>query len=372
MTRPGNPDPDTVLYVDDEGPNRLIVEALLAGRVPLVSVASAEEALAWLDAHPAAVLVTDHRMPGMSGVELCEVVRERHPLVVRILVTAFSDHDTVVAAVNRGGVDAYLPKPWEPAKFVEAIERAVVRARRQREAAELRAIVRESEQEVQRSLVRGMVMPGVEWAVSKLRDVRRRLVAAAHDPETVEEIAGFIGVVADGLEREVQVGGAPPRRPAEPVSLADVCAVLEPMLLADLCGVARLEVDCPAEVEVLADRVALAAIVMNLVQNAGVVIRTGQGRRGVVRVAAEARGLRVWLRVVDTAPPPPPSLVARIFEPHVGGIGPGVAREIAERAGWPLSFEPGEAGNAFVLELPRAPARSEAAQARDSSAAHRS
>ena len=60
------------------------------------------------------MLLTDQRMPGESGVELLDKARRLHPRIIRILVTAYSDVDTVVESVNTGAVFHYLTKPWDP------------------------------------------------------------------------------------------------------------------------------------------------------------------------------------------------------------------------------------------------------------------
>lgn len=102
-----------ILYVDDEPGNRIVFEQSFAGRFAIDTVASGEEALAALERRSYAVLVTDQRMPGMSGNELLEKVKRQYHDVIRIVITAYDDLHPILRAVNSGLVARYLVKPWD-------------------------------------------------------------------------------------------------------------------------------------------------------------------------------------------------------------------------------------------------------------------
>ena len=91
----------------------------------VVTASSGEEALRVLAERPIAVLVTDQRMRDMTGIALCEEVRERYPAVIRILVTAYSDQATAIDAINRGGVSRYVAKPWRLDEVRQILRNAV-------------------------------------------------------------------------------------------------------------------------------------------------------------------------------------------------------------------------------------------------------
>ncbi len=113
---------DTVLLVDDE-PFVLKTLGRLLRSLP-VEVITAEDALEALDImerHEVSVLLSDEFMPGMSGTELLELVRERHPLTVRIMLTGNDDLSTAVAAINRGDVFRFLNKPWENDELLQCV-----------------------------------------------------------------------------------------------------------------------------------------------------------------------------------------------------------------------------------------------------------
>ncbi len=74
---------------------------------------------------PFAVVLTDQRMPDMSGVEFVTEVWRRHPTTVRMILTGFSDMDAILQAINDGHVYAYITKPWEPDHLKQVMKQAV-------------------------------------------------------------------------------------------------------------------------------------------------------------------------------------------------------------------------------------------------------
>lgn len=106
--------PVRVLFVDDESNIRSVLRRLFR-KAPWESAyaASGEEALALIAESGAPdVVVTDQRMPGMSGVELLGRLRVEHPRTVRIVLSSYTDVETVLGAINDGYVYKFLTKPW--------------------------------------------------------------------------------------------------------------------------------------------------------------------------------------------------------------------------------------------------------------------
>ena len=91
-----------ILYVDDEPANLTTFRYCFDEQFEVLTASGAEEALGILARNPVAVLLADQRMPEMSGAELCQIVRERHPDVVRMILTAYADITAAVAAINAG------------------------------------------------------------------------------------------------------------------------------------------------------------------------------------------------------------------------------------------------------------------------------
>jgi len=125
-----------VWIVDDDRSIRWVIEKALSREgIAFNSFATAQEALDALSGGAPEVLVSDIRMPGLSGLELLNTVKQRHPAVPVIVMTAYSDLDSAVAAFQ-GGAYEYLPKPFDVDQAVELIRRALEESRREAEAAE--------------------------------------------------------------------------------------------------------------------------------------------------------------------------------------------------------------------------------------------
>jgi DNA-binding NtrC family response regulator len=113
-----------VLVVDDEEHIRRLVRAILSRLtrkygVKVTEAANVDEALRVLAAGDAFhLVVSDHSMPGRSGIDLLAEVHEKYPNTARILVTALDQLDIGVEAINRGRVDAFLRKPWQNDAFI--------------------------------------------------------------------------------------------------------------------------------------------------------------------------------------------------------------------------------------------------------------
>jgi len=110
-----------IVYVDDERPNRIVFEQSFGARFNVRALSSGQAALELLRNEPAAVLITDQRMPDMSGHELLVKVKQLYPELIRVVITAYSDLDPILAAVNEGLVARYIIKPWDRAEVEQIL-----------------------------------------------------------------------------------------------------------------------------------------------------------------------------------------------------------------------------------------------------------
>lgn len=115
----------TVLFVDDEVNILKAVQRLLRHEPLEVLCASrAQEALDLLGRHRAQVVVSDQRMPEMSGVDLLSAVRERHPDIVRMMLTGYTEMTIAVEAINRGEIFRLITKPWNDEELKATLRQA--------------------------------------------------------------------------------------------------------------------------------------------------------------------------------------------------------------------------------------------------------
>jgi len=125
-----------VWIVDDDRSIRWVLEKALAREgIPFKTFATAFEVLQALGSSQPQVLVSDIRMPGESGLALLNKVKESYPQIPVIIMTAYSDLDSAVAAFQ-GGAFEYLPKPFDVDHAVELVRRAIDESRRQASADE--------------------------------------------------------------------------------------------------------------------------------------------------------------------------------------------------------------------------------------------
>jgi response regulator RpfG family c-di-GMP phosphodiesterase len=127
----------SVLLVDDEGDILFSLKALLRREFDLFTADSGEEALRILSERPIRVVMSDQRMPGMTGVELLSQVKSLYPHTIRILFTGYADIKAVVDGINRGGLFRYLTKPWDPDDLLEVLRSAAEMYERRAEQAQL-------------------------------------------------------------------------------------------------------------------------------------------------------------------------------------------------------------------------------------------
>ena len=101
-----------LLVVDDEMANLQKLQRTLIGRYDVFPALSASEALNILEKNPVDAIITDQKMPDMTGIELLEISQKNFPNLVRIVLTGFTEVEDLIAAINTGKVHKYITKPW--------------------------------------------------------------------------------------------------------------------------------------------------------------------------------------------------------------------------------------------------------------------
>ncbi|MFE7087203.1 response regulator [Sphingobacterium spiritivorum] len=114
----------TVLYVDDEENNLLSFKATFRLKYEVHTAISGADAIQIVKKNPVNVIITDQRMPEMTGVEFLEEIIKLDPHPMRILLTGYTDMAAVIDAVNKGKIFHYLNKPWSEEELDQTIIRA--------------------------------------------------------------------------------------------------------------------------------------------------------------------------------------------------------------------------------------------------------
>jgi DNA-binding NtrC family response regulator len=136
-----------ILLVDDEPEILFSLQGLLRREFQLYTASSGQEAIEILQEHRIHVVMTDQRMPEMTGVQLMRHVKDEYPEAIRIVFTGYADIRAVVEAINHGGLYRYITKPWDPDELVEVLRDA---AARYDQIAESRRLLRDLRDHVRR------------------------------------------------------------------------------------------------------------------------------------------------------------------------------------------------------------------------------
>jgi response regulator RpfG family c-di-GMP phosphodiesterase len=126
-----------VLYIDDEPHNLTAFKAAFRRDYNIYLAESAEEGRQILDTHDIHVILSDQRMPVMTGIEFFQSILNTHPEPIRILITGYTDVNAVIDAINLGQVYKYLTKPWNENDIRIFIDKAFEVFRLRKENAEL-------------------------------------------------------------------------------------------------------------------------------------------------------------------------------------------------------------------------------------------
>lgn len=114
-----------LLIVDDEPANLRALYRLFREEYEVITASSGAEALELLNQHDFALLITDQRMPGMTGIELLKRIVSIRPRMVRIILTGYTDVEALVEAINCGQVYRYVTKPWDNEDLKLTVKRAL-------------------------------------------------------------------------------------------------------------------------------------------------------------------------------------------------------------------------------------------------------
>ena len=114
-----------ILYVDDEPENLVGFKAALRLDYQILTALNVPQAIDFLNLHPEIRMIfCDQRMPGRTGVDFFEEIRISHPLPVRILITAYTNVESIIDAINKGNIFRYVKKPWTETDLIAAIDEA--------------------------------------------------------------------------------------------------------------------------------------------------------------------------------------------------------------------------------------------------------
>ncbi len=114
-----------ILYVDDETDNLTVFKAAFRRHYNIYVANSAKEGMGILSQFDIQLIITDQRMPGITGIEFLITAVEKHPKIIRMILTGYSDIDVVIQSINQGHIYRYISKPWDKKELKMIIDNAL-------------------------------------------------------------------------------------------------------------------------------------------------------------------------------------------------------------------------------------------------------
>jgi two-component system response regulator PhcR len=381
-----------VLYVDDEKTNRIVFEQSLASDFRILTAPDGATALQLLEQHDIGVVVTDMRMPHMNGEDLLRVVKERWPHVIRIVVTAYSDIDPILRAINEGLVARYILKPWVRAELVQVLRWAIEASALGRDSAEIHRRLLETERlatlgSISALLVHDLRQPlaaiignielldALTDLAPTLREALRHVELDARTRRSATARLDELGAILSDMRTasellSTMIGNlrdlSRPRDASQPALAADPLQVVRhAMSVCQPLAInlhAQIDYNGPRELpRVRMSPTELAQVLINLVTNGAQAVAARGGEQGHVHIAARETGGMVELQVRDDGVGIPNEVLARIgtpfFTTRTEGTGLGVAQcqRLVGTAGgrFHIESEPGK-GTTVTITLPTA------------------
>lgn len=369
-----------ILVVDDELGMQLGVQRALRDyqvhlrdadaevRFEVDRAGSGEEGIEKIAANPPQILLLDHKLPGISGLDVLERLQEMNLETLTIMITAYASLETAVTATKRGAYD-FLAKPFTPAELKSVVAKAAARlvlARQARKLAEEKRQVR-----FQFIRVLGHELKAPLGAIEGyLRIIADR--SAGDDPAAYAQMADRSMARLNGMRKLIEdlldltrIESGQKKRELDRVDLRDVAeTAIESFTPAAEEKDVRIELHAPAELPLTADRGELEIILNNLVSNA--VKYNRQGGRVDVTLAADPQTATV--QVADTGIGLSDEDAAKLFADFVrirnsktrnipgSGLGLSIVKKLAQLYGGDATVDSTEdVGTTFTVTLQRTP-----------------
>ncbi|MHB8420058.1 MAG: sensor histidine kinase [Myxococcales bacterium] len=386
-----------ILYVDDEAPNRLVFGRTFERTFRLFLAETGEQALEILEREPVGVLLADQRLPGMRGTELLAIAKERYPNVVRMVLTAYSEIEVVLEAINQGLASRYILKPWAKAMLQEVLVAGldVHRFQAQVAALQLRLIEQERFSTIGTLLANvthdirnplsylcayaetlGGALGNIQaWVAAVQSDGRLRPAfdlpqskLALHELEELPNVAVDIvhGLqVITGIVQSIQSQVRRSSAQVDPADVEQTARLAARLVQGAVAGAGgKLQLDVPENLpQVVLSTVELSQVLLNLLVNGSHALEGVRTERALtVRARPDQSGVRI--EVQDSGSGMTPEVQAHAFEqffttkPAGVGTGLGLAncKRLVESAGGRITLESAEGkGTTVAFWLPAAP-----------------
>ncbi|HWG48013.1 MAG TPA: hybrid sensor histidine kinase/response regulator [Gemmataceae bacterium] len=198
----------TLLVVDDEPDVVQSLQDLLRREYRVLGATHAREGLRLLDEQPVHVVMSDQRMPNITGIEFLRTVRRDHPDAIRLLFTGYADIKAVIDAINEGHVYRYITKPWDPDELLTVLHQAGEQYELLQERQQLLDDLRGKNQELEQANAELRQANALKEAFIRVasHELRTPLTILLAMPDLALRMKGLDVRAADGFRRIQQAG----------------------------------------------------------------------------------------------------------------------------------------------------------------------
>lgn len=371
-----------ILYVDDEHANRVVMKHNLGQEFTLHIADGAERALEILAAEKIAVLLADQRMPRVTGVDLAEQSRELYPDVVRVIITAYSDLEATIAAINRGRVSRFIKKPWTREELLAVLRESIVAYHNTQLIEQLQRRLMQLDRLssvaiLGSSLAHDMrqplafIVPILDLMEEDLAELRRQALEPPEAARAIERIHASLLDLQRGFEQlrtmtHTLLTSLREREPAaKSFDLRSILRNAASLTRGAAVPKGTLRLRLPEQpVVVRASEGRLYQLIVNLILNAIQALDEEQKATNRVEVSLAERGPHAVVAVLDTGCGIAEAQREEIFKPLYtskgetgSGLGLSICSQVVEELGGTIEVEshPGR-GTRFTVSLPLAPA----------------
>ena len=331
-----------------------------------------EDGLAKIDAHVPEILLLDYKLPGMSGLDLLDRLRERELETLTIMITAYASLETAVTATKRGAYD-FLAKPFTPAELKDVVRKAAGRILLTRQARRLAEEKRQVRFEFISVLAHELKAP-LSAVEGYLRIIQDR--SAGDDPAAYDQMVGRSLVRVEGMRKMIldlldltRIESGRKKRDLTDVDVREVAegAIETASVEAEKRDI-DIELHAGGRLDLRADRGEVEIILNNLISNA--VKYNRDGGRVDVKLAGDEEG--VTIAVSDKGIGIAPEDAATLFDDFTrvknektrkilgSGLGLSIVKKLAGLYGGDAAVESEpDVGSTFTVTLGRAAAESE-------------
>ena len=354
----------TLLYVDDQPENLVVFQAAFEGEFDILEATSPREALELLETREVGVLVADQRMPDMTGVELCEIVRRERPFTIRMILTGYSEMQAIVDAINKGQVYNFISKPWDR----DTLRATLIRGFEAHELIVSNAALLERLEHTERSASLG------QCAARVAHEMRNQLLVLPlielietqySDHQQLRELAEVARMTHDRLNElidEIRVFSRNEHNDTRKVPANLAALTREALSLASLhSGMPRraLRLSVQSEPTIHCHTARIQQVIFNLVRNAADAVKSCSSPEIAVTVKEHAED--ALLIVQDNGPGIDQAHAHRVGEPFFTtkgvegtGLGLDICRRILAAHGGTLNWDSAPAeGATFTARMPK-------------------